>query len=69
VEEKPPPQPFNEIDRLVYTVRAIEVDCQAVPIGAFKMTPSHEMRYDDEFKGLSIKNSNTLSFYQHFRNP
>jgi|ETNmetMinimDraft_30_1059905.scaffolds.fasta_scaffold66724_1 radial spoke head protein 9 len=69
VEEKPPPQPFNEIDRLVFTVRAIEVDCQSVPIGAYKMTPSHEMRYDDEFKGLSIKNSNSLSFYQHFRNP
>jgi radial spoke head protein 9 len=58
-----------ELDRLVYTVRAIEVDCQTVPIGAYKMTPSHEMRYDDEFKGLSIKDSNCLTFYQHFRNP
>ena len=69
VEVKPPPQNFLELDRLVYTVRAIEVDCQTVPIGAFKMTPSHEMRYDDEFKGLSIKDSNNLKFYQHFRNP
>lgn len=69
VEVKPPPQNFLELDRLVYTVRAIEVDCQTVPIGAFKMTPSHEMRYDDEFKGLSIKDANNLKFYQHFRNP
>ena len=27
VEVKPPPQNFLELDRLVYTVRAIEVDC------------------------------------------
>ena len=63
VEVKPPPQNFLELDRLVYTVRAIEVDCQTVPIGAYKMTPSHEMRYDDEFKGLCIKSSNNLKFY------
>lgn len=66
---KPPPQNFVEIDRLVFTVRAVEVDCQVVPIGAFKITPSHEMRYNDEFKGLNIKSANTMEQYQHLRNP
>ena len=27
VEEKEPPKDFKEIDRLVFTVRAVEVDC------------------------------------------
>ena len=27
VEEKEPPKDFKELDRLVFTVRAIEVDC------------------------------------------
>lgn len=29
---------FTELDRLSYVVRAIEVDCQVVPVGAFRIT-------------------------------
>lgn len=34
----------TELDRLTYVVRQIENDCQAVPKGAFKLTPCKELR-------------------------
>lgn len=54
---------------MAYAVRAIEIDCQVVPIGAFKLTPTHELRYNESFKGLSYKDGGVLNNYQHFRNP
>jgi len=62
------PTNLTELDRLSYTVRSIEVDCQLLPVGAIKMTPSHEIRYNESFAGLSIQDANKLEFYQHFRN-
>lgn len=43
------PKNFTELDRLAYIVRAIENDCQIVPIGAMKLTCDHEIRYNDSF--------------------
>ncbi|EGR29932.1 radial spoke head protein, putative [Ichthyophthirius multifiliis] len=63
------PKPFTESDRLAYIIRAIENDCSLVPVGALKLTPSHELRYNDSFKGLSLKEVNQISLYQHFRAP
>lgn len=37
-QPKAPPVSFLEVDRLSYVVRAIEVDCQVVPVGAFRLT-------------------------------
>ena len=37
---------FREVDRLAYVVRAIEIECAAVPVGSFKLHPSHELHYD-----------------------
>ena len=41
------PKNFTELDRLAYVVSSIENDCSLAPIGAFKLTPTHELRYDD----------------------
>lgn len=62
------PKNLTELDRLSYTVRAIEIECQIVPIGGFRMCEQHEMRYNDSFRGLSAKNL-SLKNFQHFRYP
>jgi len=68
-EIKVPPKNFTELDRLAYVVRAIDIDCTALPVGALKLSPTHELRYNDSFKGLSITEASDLKNYQHFRNP
>lgn len=62
-EVEEPPQDFTELDRLAYVVRAIETDCAALPIGAVKLTTSHEVRFNETYKGLSIKEASDLSNY------
>jgi len=64
-----PPDVFKEIDRLAYVVRAIENDCSIVPCGAFKLTPTHELRYDDNFEGLAPNEIDKMACWQHFRPP
>jgi radial spoke head protein 9 len=54
---KVPPKNFTELDRLAYVVRSIENDCSVLPVGAVKLTPTHELRYNDSFRGLSIENA------------
>jgi radial spoke head protein 9 len=66
---KVPPKNFLEIDRLAYVVRAIEVECQIVPVGSFRLTPQHQLRYNDQFRGLDQKEALQMASYQHFRNP
>lgn len=57
------PKAFTELDRLAYIVRAIENDCSLVPVGAFKLTPTHELRYNDTFRGVPLSEiSNPSSF-------
>jgi radial spoke head protein 9 len=65
----PPPTSFSELDRLAYVVRAIESDCAVVPIGAFKLTPGHELRYDDNYRGLTPTEAMDINNWQHFRHP
>lgn len=57
-----------ELDRLVYVVYAIENDCQICPVGAFKMTPTHQVRRNEAFRGLKLEESLDVSKYFHFRN-
>ena len=64
-----PPKNFTELDRLAYTVLAAEFDCSLAPIGAYKLTPSHELRYNDSFKGLNQEEGLKSSGYHHFRAP
>jgi len=60
---KIPPKNFTELDRLAFVVRAIENDCALAPVGAFKLTPTHELRYNDSFKGLSLADVGKLHNY------
>ena len=49
-------------------VYAIENDCQICPVGSFRMTPEHQVRRNEAFKGLSQDEGLTLDNYLHFRN-
>lgn len=60
---------FKEIDRLAYVVRSIENDCAIAPVGTFKLTPTHELRYNDSFKGLQMDDLLKPKNYQHLRAP
>ena len=42
----------SELDRVAYLVLCVEKECQIVPIGSLKMTPIHEVRRNEGFKGL-----------------
>ena len=62
------PNPNLELDRLVYVVYAIENDCAVSPVGAFKLTPTHQVRRNEAFKGLDHENATQFANYLHFRN-
>jgi len=49
-------------------VLAIENDCTIAPAGAYKMTPNHEVKRNEAFRGLSQEKFLSLENYQHFRN-
>lgn len=66
-EIKIPPKDLSELDRLAYVVFAIENDCSIAPLGAFKMTPTHQVRRNEAFKGLQ-EDAVSLDNYLHFRN-
>ena len=57
-----------ELDRLTTVVHAIENDCQICPIGSFKMTPEHQVRRNEAFRGLTREDGMKLDSYLHFRN-
>ena len=67
-EIKVPKRNLTELNRLAVVVHAIENDCHLCPLGSFKMTPRHELRRAEAFKGLDVKNGSNLMNYQHFRN-
>ena len=57
-----------EEDRLLYTVMAIESDCQICPHGAFRMTEVHETERNVAFRGLPRQYAFSINYYSHFRN-
>jgi radial spoke head protein 9 len=57
-----------EVDRLFYTVLAIENDCSIVPHGSFRLTEKHEVARNVAFRGLSSEQTFKLECYMHFRN-
>lgn len=65
-EIKIPPKDLTELDRLTFIVFAIENDCSIAPVGAFKMTPIHQVRRNEAFHGLQADQD--LQSYLHFRN-
>lgn len=66
-EAKVPPKNMTELDRLSYVVMAIENDCQVVPVGSVKLTPLHEVRKNEAFKGLTSESAFLEESYLHFR--
>lgn len=58
---------ITELDRLSYLVYVVERECQAIPLGAVKMTPIHEVRRNEGFKGLRGPAAFSLESYVHFR--
>jgi hypothetical protein len=42
-------KPLTEIERLAVIVKSIVHDCLIVPKGLFKLTPNHELRYNNAF--------------------
>jgi len=61
------PRNLTEMDRLVFTVYAIENDCHIIPKGSFKLTDQHEIRRNNAFKGLAIADAVMPNCYMHFR--
>lgn len=51
---------FTELDRLSIVVHLVDHDCQVVPLGAFKMIPTHELIRDPTFRGLKIAEATKL---------
>jgi radial spoke head protein 9 len=66
-EIKIPPKNFTELDRLSFVVCAIENDCQVIPVGSIKLTPLHEVRKNEAFKGLCHESALCETQYLHFR--
>jgi radial spoke head protein 9 len=59
----------KEIDRLAYVIRAIEFECACVPKGSLKMSLTHELRYNDGFRGIGVKSALQKESWLHFRQP
>ena len=47
----------------------ISYDCCVVPIGAYKMIPTHELVINPDFRGLKINDAKNIENYQHLRPP
>jgi len=62
------PVNLKEVDRLHFTVLAIENDCHIMPHGAMRLTEQHEVHRNVAFRGLDKNNAFVLSSYSHFRN-
>jgi hypothetical protein len=60
---------FTELDRLSLLVFVVSQECQVVPVGAYKMIPTHELVPNPNFKGLKIEQSKSLENYVHLRRP
>lgn len=59
-EIKIPPKDLTELDRLTFVIYAIENDCSIAPVGAFKMTPNHQVRRTEAFRGLAGVDAGSL---------
>ena len=60
-------KPMTELDRLAYIVNEIENDTHIIPVGAFKMKPTHEIRKNIEFEWIKSDAITNIKSYCHFR--
>jgi radial spoke head protein 9 len=59
----------KELDRLAFVIRAIEFECSVTPMGSLKMALTHELRYNDTFRGLNLEQALDKKSWLHFRQP
>lgn len=60
---------FTELDRLSFIIRIIDYETSIFPQGAFKLIPIHELRRNENFKGLKMEELKNITKYSHFRKP
>lgn len=51
------PKNFTELDRLSILIHSIAKDCNVVPLGAYRMIPTHELVSNPDFRGLKVNQS------------
>jgi radial spoke head protein 9 len=67
--KKPKERKFYELDRLVFTVAAIDTDTCITPVGLQYLTATRQIFQNRNFNGLSIAQASQLSSYLLYRNP
>lgn len=60
---------FTELDRLALIVYLVAYDCNVVPLGAYRMIPTHELVLNPDFRGLKINQAKNPENYLHLRFP
>ena len=66
-EEKVVKKTFLEEHKLAWTVLTIDFETSIFPQGAIKLIPIHELRRNDNFKGLKSVELKDITKYSHFR--
>ncbi|ETM01540.1 hypothetical protein, variant, partial [Phytophthora nicotianae] len=61
--------PFCELDRLAYIVEEIDHATSVVPLGAYVVSPLHQVIANPSFHGLTWDQSLQLYNFFHFRHP
>ena len=51
---------FTELDRLSLLITMISYDCGVVPLGAYRMIPTHEIISNPDFRGLKMSEAKNL---------
>ncbi|RLN63798.1 hypothetical protein BBJ29_007788 [Phytophthora kernoviae] len=61
--------PFCELDRLAYIVEEIDHATSVVPLGAYVVSPMHQVIANPSFHGLTWDQALQLYNFLHFRSP
>lgn len=67
--KKPKERKLSEIERVSYTVQAIDFDCAVVPKGMYYLTPTGVISRNKNFSGLSRSDATKLESYALLRDP
>lgn len=60
---------FTELEKLSFIVKIIEYETHIFPQGALMLNSIHELRRNDNFKGLKKEDLVDIHKYSHFRRP
>lgn len=68
-ENDPSKRKLNELERLAFTVEAVDNDTCIVPRSTFFLTPTGDIAKNQAFKGLSQAEATNLDSYLLYRDP